>query len=166
MTETGAGNSIAVGRDIQLSFITKVWDATNKAQICTLSGHTHVVGFAAFSPDGARVATASWDETAKVWDASTGKELFTLRGHKGCVGGVAFSPDGRYLATASDDNTAKVWDGKTGKELLTLRGHAGYVPSVAFSPDGKRLATASGYHGRWEIKVWDTTQWEEKRDGK
>ena len=119
-----------------------------------------------FSPDGARVATASWDGTAKVWDASTGKELFTLRGHKGCVGGVAFSPDGRYLATASDDNTAKVWDGKTGKELLTLRGHAGYVPSVAFSPDGKRLATASGYHGRWEIKVWDTTQWEEKRDGK
>jgi WD40 repeat protein/serine/threonine protein kinase len=144
----------------------RVWDATNKAQICTLNGHTHVVGFAAFSPDGKRVATASWDKTAKVWDASTGKELFTLRGHDGCVGGVAFSPDGKYLATASDDNTARVWDGRTGKELVTLRGHAGYVPSVAFSPDGKRLATASGYYGRWEIRIWDTTKWEEKRDDK
>ena len=91
--------------------------------------------------------------------------LCTLSGHTHVVGFAAFSPDGRYLATASDDNTAKVWDGKTGKELLTLRGHAGYVPSVAFSPDGKQLATASGYHGRWEIKVWDTTRWKEKRDG-
>jgi WD40 repeat protein/serine/threonine protein kinase len=144
----------------------KVWDATNGARICTLSGHTHVVGFAAFSPDGARVATASWDGTAKVWDASTGKELLTLRGHTGRVGGVAFSPDGKYLATASDDNTARVWDGMTGKALRTLRGHVGYVPSVAFSPDGKRLATASGYHGRWEIKIWDAALWEEKRDGK
>ena len=33
-------------------------------------------------------------------------------------------------------------------------------------PDGKRLATAGGYRGRWEIKIWDTTQWQEKRDGK
>jgi WD40 repeat protein/serine/threonine protein kinase len=144
----------------------KVWDASNGAEVHTLSGHKHVVQSASFSPDGQRVATASWDQTAKVWDASTGKEIFTLRGHKDRVGMVAFSPDGKYLATASFDNTVKIWDGRTGKELLTLRGHAGYVSSVAFSPDSKRLATASGYRGRWEIKFWDATQWDEKREGK
>ena len=27
---------------------------------------------AAFSPDGTRVVTASWDKTARVWDVATG----------------------------------------------------------------------------------------------
>jgi len=35
-----------------------------------------------FTPDGTRLASASWDGTAKLWDAATGKELRTLRGHK------------------------------------------------------------------------------------
>jgi WD40 repeat protein/serine/threonine protein kinase len=143
----------------------KVWDATNGAEALTLRGHTHVIQFAVFSPDGKRLATASWDRTAKVWDASTGKEIFTLRGHKERVGMVTFSPDGKYLATASYDNTAKIWDGRTGKELLTLPGHAGYVSAVAFSPDSKRLATAGGYRGKWEIKIWDASQWDAKREG-
>jgi WD40 repeat protein/serine/threonine protein kinase len=144
----------------------RVWDATTGAEVLTLSGHKHVVQFAVFSPDGKRVATASWDHTAKVWDASTGKEIFTLRGHKERVGMLAFSPDGKFLATASFDNSVKIWDGRTGKELLTLPGHAGYVSGVAFSPDSKRLATAGGYRGRWEIKIWDATQWDEKRESK
>ena len=34
---------------------------------------------AAFSPDGARIVTASQDKTARVWDAKSGKELARLR---------------------------------------------------------------------------------------
>ena len=30
---------------------------------------------AAFSPEGGRVVTASWDGTARLWDAATGAEL-------------------------------------------------------------------------------------------
>ena len=35
---------------------------------------------AQFSPDGARIVTASDDKTARVWDAATGKSLATLAG--------------------------------------------------------------------------------------
>jgi hypothetical protein len=118
----------------------------------TLRGHTGPVRDGAFSPDGKRLVTASYDGTAKVWDAESGKELLTLRGHSDGVYSVAFSPDGMRVATASGDGTAKVWDAGSGQEMLTLRGHSGAVDGVAFSPVGKRLATASG---DGTAKVWD-----------
>ena len=49
--------------------------------LLTLKGHTEGVCSAAFSPDGSRIVTASWDNTAKVWDARSGTELLTLKGH-------------------------------------------------------------------------------------
>ena len=98
----------------------------------------------AFSPDGKRLVTASWDGTVKVWDAATGQETLTLKGHTGGVSSVAFSPDGKRIASASEDETVKVWDAATGQETLTLKGHTDAVLSVAFSPDGKRIASASG----------------------
>src|ERR1700741_572357 len=130
-----------------------LYQATLTSQVrMTLRGHSSGVDGVAFSPDGKRLATASWDHTAKVWDVESGKELLALRGHSSGVYGVAFRPDGKRLATASSDHTAKVWDARSGKELLTLRGHSDSVGGVAYSPDGKHLATASGDH---TAKVWD-----------
>jgi WD40 repeat protein/serine/threonine protein kinase/class 3 adenylate cyclase len=106
----------------------------------------------AFSPDGKRLAAASY-RTAMVWDYETGRELLTLKGHATSVYSFAFSPDGKRLATGSSDETAKVWDSETGRELLTLKGHAGTVSSIAFGPDGKRLATGSD---DGTAKVWDS----------
>ena len=57
---------------------------------------------AAFSPDGTRIVTASWDKTARIWDAATGKEITVLRGHESQVCSAAFSPDGTRIVTASD----------------------------------------------------------------
>jgi WD domain, G-beta repeat len=120
-------------------------------RVSTLNGHTSAVWNVAWSPDGKRLATASYDKTAKVWDAATGKEVFSL-GHTSGVFSVAWSPDGKRLATASEDFTAKVWDAATGKEVFSLRGHTSNVMCVAWSPDGKRIASGSVDK---TAKVWD-----------
>jgi hypothetical protein len=52
-----------------------------------------------FSPDGARILTASWDKTAKLWDAATPAELARwmkessgVRTAKGASGSISGSP--------------------------------------------------------------------------
>ena len=116
----------------------------------TLSGHARIVQSVAWSPDGRRLATGSWDRTAKVWDAASGKDLLTLPA-AGIVGSVAWSPDGKWLATASDGNV-KMWNIATGQVVLTLRDGNSSGDSVAWSPDGKRLATASKSA---TAEIWD-----------
>jgi len=86
-----------------------VWDAATGKELLPLIGHGAFIRSVAFSPDGQRIVTGCWDQTAKVWEAASGKELLTLRGHDANINGVAFSPDGRRIATASDDHTARVW---------------------------------------------------------
>jgi WD40 repeat protein len=107
----------------------------------TLQGHTHSVQSAAFSPDGMRIVTASWDRTARVWDARTGQVVATLA-HRALITSAMFSPDGKRIVTASADQTARVWDARTGQVVARL-GHTDSVSSAAFSPDGMRIVTAS-----------------------
>ena len=75
-----------------------------------MRGHADAVQSAAFSPDGSRIVTASWDATARVWDAATGEEIFVLYGHNHNVLSASFSPDGSRIVTASADHTARIWD--------------------------------------------------------
>ena len=85
--------------------------------------HQDIVENVAFSPDGARLLTASRDKTAKLWDAASGKLLASFD-HQGRVLQGVFSPDGTRILTASADMTAKLWDATSGK-LLTSFDHQG-----------------------------------------
>ena len=123
------------------------------AERLRLVGHEGEATSVAFSPDCARIVTASYDGTARIWEAATGKEITTLRGHESWVTSAAFSPDGARVVTASADSTARIWDAKKGAEINVLREQEGFVTSAVFSPDGFCILIASdgGTARIWEV---------------
>ena len=48
----------------------RLWDAATGQETLTLRGHAEAVNCLAFSPDGKRIASGSYDDTLKVWDAT------------------------------------------------------------------------------------------------
>lgn len=118
-----------------------------------LVGHADPVADVAFSPCGARIATASGDGTARVWDVATGEAIGAPLLHEDQVNSIAFSPDGQRVVTASNDGTARVWDAATGKPTGGPLSHESPVWGASFSPDGLIVVTAS-----WDrtARMWDS----------
>jgi WD40 repeat protein len=150
-----------------------LWDVARGRELLTLEPKNDFPLAMAVSPDGQRIAAASYDDAVIVWDTESGEKLHTFRGHAGLVRSVAFSPDSARLASAADDKTVRLWDARSGQELLPpMTGHKEAPSHVCFSPDGKRIVSTVGLYyrhtfdhrgfsvdpgGLAETRVWDAT---------
>jgi WD40 repeat protein len=120
--------------------------------ILSLRGHTNRLTSVAYSPDGASIATASWDSTARIWDAKTAKEVLRVDSpyvtDYPTVDQVAFAPDNSFIVTVMRESMDKwavvVWDRRSGDKVRTFP--TGVAGGFALSPDGKWIA-CGGYQG-------------------
>jgi len=126
------GSRLAVATSIGIW----IYDAEAYDEIALLTGHKEEVSTVAFSPDGAKLASASGFHlpgTLKIWDAETTKNIATFQAEKGSKDSVAFSPDGTKLVWAD-----RLWDVRTGQQRDIIQDKGLY--KVEFSSDGKMIA--------------------------
>ena len=117
-----------------------------------LKGHSNVIQGLAFSPDGGKLISGSFDDTARIWDVKTAETIHELKGHADEIYAVVFSPDGKRAVTGSFDQTLKLWNAYTGSLIANMIGHTDMVQSAAFTPDGRYILS-----GSWDrtIRLWD-----------
>jgi WD40 repeat protein len=138
--------------------VIRLWDTQTGKQIAVLKGHRNEAIPVVFSPDGARIASCSFDQTVRLWDGKTGARIALLEGHNGRVRGVTFSPDSKRLVSASDDRTLRLWDAETGQVLAVLVGHAGEVTRFAYSYDGIYICSGAA---DGTLRLWDARRVEQ-----
>jgi WD40 repeat protein len=141
----------------------KLWEVATGNEVRTFKGHTDRVTCAAFSKDGSRFVSGSYDKTARLWDTSTGREVAQFKGHDEAVKSVALALNASQVVTGAGadqggtgtDYTVRLWDVNNQNELKRFQGHTGPVRGVAFFPDGRRIISAGLDRS---VRVWDTAK--------
>jgi WD40 repeat protein/tRNA A-37 threonylcarbamoyl transferase component Bud32 len=121
----------------------KIWNVNTGAKAGALTGHTDLVTSVAFSPDGRRVLSGSFDGTMRLWDVSKQEPIRDFQRHTGWVTCVAFCPDGRRAIAGYYDWSIRLWDLESRQELRRFAGHRAPITSLAVSPDGRSFLSGS-----------------------
>lgn len=118
-----------------------IWDLKERRVENVLRGHTHGISNLAWTPDGKRLATGSWDGSLRYWNTVTGKQLRMINGHHRHVFDLVWHED--RLWTGGFDRVLKSWDldRNPGQRVITTLNHGTSMVSV--HPQGHLVAAAN-----------------------
>lgn len=153
---------IAAGKDHAV----RAYDMKTGKEQRAWRGHFGWVRAVAITPDGATVASSSYDNTVKVWDGTGPNDSLT---HGAGVQALAISQDDELLASGGSDGVVKLWRTSTGEMLGEIKGHPGPITGLAFAADNKDRKLAVGSwsdDGAGGLKVWALTVAASKLDAK
>lgn len=104
------------------SFDIHLWSVQTGQLLDTLAGHEGPVSSLAFTPDGATMASGSWDRTVRIWDIfsrTANSEPFMQTSD---VLTVSFRPDSKELVVATLDGNLAFWSLEQGEQIQLIDG--------------------------------------------
>lgn len=115
LPQTHTSPAVALSADgsllaVAVDWAVKIFDVASRRERVTLKGHKGLTSAVAFSPDGATLATGSWDQTVRLWEVGSGREQVNFRWPIGKVFSLTYAPDGLRLAAGGDHGMVVVWD--------------------------------------------------------
>lgn len=131
------GRAATAGADGRIA----IWIAGKAEPDAVLEGHAAPIVALAVSPDGATIASASWDHTVRLWPLAGGVPR-VLEGHTQNVNGVAFAADGRAVISVSYDQSVRIWP-LSDSQTPTVVAMPTPLNSVAIGSDGE-IAVGGG----------------------
>jgi WD40 repeat protein len=131
--------------------VVKLYRLSDGAFLRTLApGFMAYTYSAAFSPDGATLATGHFSNSVRLWNVADGALIRTLTGQSGAINGVAYASNGSRLAAVSSGGYIHVWDA-AGNAIRTMGPVGQALSSVAISPDNQ-FVLAGGQGGL--LQLW------------
>ena len=125
------GRAATAGADGRIA----IWTFGKAEPDAVLEGHTAPIVALAASPDGATLASASWDHTVRLWPLAGGAPR-VLDEHTQNVNGVAFTADGGALVSVSYDLSVRIWP-LSGAQTPTVVTMPTPLNAVAAGADGE-----------------------------
>lgn len=114
-----------------------VFETNDSRPVWTADAQAGGATCAAFSHDGATLATGGTDGRVHLWNAKEGTRRETFAAATSEIRTVAFSPDGARLAVGTLNGRIHLWDIATRSEVSVLA--AGGLARLAFRPDDEGL---------------------------
>jgi len=124
------GRMATAGADAKVA----IWTLGRQQPDRVFEGHTAPIVSLAVSPDGAKLASASWDHTIRIWPLGDDAQQ-VLEGHSQNANGVAFTPDGRSLVSVGYDRELRIWPLAGGTPSVVMLGSP--LNAVAVARDGE-----------------------------
>lgn len=121
-------------------------------------GHRLFIFALSFSPDGATLASGSWDRQVILWDVRQYQEKCRLPIFPERIGSLTYSPDGKLLAVGLNPDRGQEGNGAVSlwacEQACRLKHHLYTrcgVAALQFHPNGKALV-AGGRDGL--VRIW------------
>jgi WD40 repeat protein len=105
----------------------RLWDTRSGTLLRMFRSHGWHLTSLRFSPDGRRLAGATWNDGVQIWDTASGQAIVTLKTSSSFPLAVDFDPQGDKLVSAEFDGTVRLW------QLPSRRSHRGRLLATLFA---------------------------------